>query len=247
MKQLRRVGLGMMCWLLASCGNQAPIPETDFTDILTEMQVASAYFTAQGIGVPLWDSLPYNRHIVERHGYRWEQFDSTVSWYSAKPKQYQEVYQKVIDRLTAMEKAAEEEPDPPEELWHGRKAWQLPIDGARDSIPMNLPLRGEGKYIISAKINVHPTDDAIAPRIALCWVRADSTGKTSTDTFRYLPLRQDGLPVTYSFEQIIRPDDHITTLKGVWLGYHRNIMDSTWSRRATVEDFSVYHIPMKFK
>ncbi|MDR2038703.1 MAG: DUF4296 domain-containing protein [Bacteroidales bacterium] len=235
------------CFILDSCGNRYRIPEDKFVDILTDMHLSKAYYNSIGITDARWmDTIPYNLHIVEKYGYKWTQFDSTVSWYCSHPKDYQSVYDEVIARLNDLEKLVSDELDFPQELWTYYRIRQLPPDGEQDSVAVNVLLKGIGKYIIKAKIRVYPEDASIDPRICMYWWRSDTTALGICDTFWVAPIRKDGLMIEYSTEQILQPGNSYTHLKGNWLHSDKNILDSTWSKRAEIKDISIYHIPQKF-
>ncbi|MDR1864690.1 MAG: DUF4296 domain-containing protein [Bacteroidales bacterium] len=243
-----KTGYFPLLWLtlLIACSDR--IPKEEMTEILTEIALSKSYFSSEGIPDARWkDTIPYHHHIVDRHGYQWAQFDSTISWYCAHPDQYQDILDEVIARLSEMEQAVAEELDPPSELWTGRSAVQLPADGARDTVPVNILLKGVGKYVIKAKIRIYPEDSSVDPHVALYWWRSDTTMTGVCDTFRIIPIRKDGLMLEYSMEKTLLPGNEFTHLKGNWLQHGKNAMDTAWRKRAEVKDISVYHIPQKFK
>jgi len=231
--------------LFFSCQGRVIIPKNDFISILTDIYLSKSYFSSEGIHYARWqDTIPYNHHIVERHGYKWAQFDSTVSWYCSRPKRYQEIYETVMANLNELDKIISEELDPPSELWIGRKAYYLPAD--RDSVAASVLLKGVGSYVLSAKIRVYPQDESLDPRIALYLWRSDTTAYGVRDTLWVTPLRKDGLMYEYRMEKTLLPGNEFTHLKGNWLQSNRNEKDSTWIQRAEIKDISVYHIPKKF-
>jgi len=233
--------------LLASCQGRVLIPQKDFVSILTDIYLSKAYFSSEGVYNARWqDTIPYNHHIVERYGYQWAQFDSTVSWYCSRPKKYQEIYETVMANLNELDKIISEELDPPSELWNGKQAYYLPADGGRDSVAASVLLKGVGSYVVSAKIRVYPQDESIRPRIELYLWRSDTTATGVRDTLWMAPLRKDGLLYEYRMEKTLLPGNEFTHLKGNWLHCNRNDMDSTWAKRAEIKDISVYHIPKKF-
>ena len=231
--------------LFSSCHGRVLIPKNDFISILTDIHLSKTYFSTEGIHHARWkDTIPYNHHIVERHGYKLAQFDSTISWYCSHPKKYQEIYETVMTNLNELDKKISEELDPPSELWTGRKAYYLPADG--DSLAANVLLKGIGSYVLSAKIRVYPQDETLYPHIALYLWRSDTTAYGVRDTLWVKPLRKDGLMYEYRMEKTLLPGNEFTHLKGNWLQCNRNNMDTTWIQRAEIKDISVYHIPKKF-
>jgi hypothetical protein len=232
--------------LLTSC-NRVIIPKKDFITILTEIYLSKSYFNSEGIHNARWlDTIPYNHHIVEQHGYRWAQFDSTVSWYCSRPKRFQDIYETVMANLNEFDRLISEELDPPEELWTGKNAFYLPADGGRDSVEVNVLLKGVGSYVVSAKIRVYPQDESLYPHIALYLWRSDTTAHGVRDTLWLTPLWKDGLMSEYRMERTLLPGNEFTHLKGFWLHHRSNDMDTAWIKRAEIEDISVYHIPRKF-
>jgi len=231
--------------LLASCKNRSIIPKNDFISILTDIYLSRAYFSSEGIYNARWnDTIPYNHHIVARHGYRWEQFDSTVSWYCSRPKKYQDVYETVMVNLNELDKLISQELDPPTELWTGNSAFYLPAESEHDSIAASVLLKGVGSYVISAKIRVYPHDMSLDPRIEMYLWRADTTDYGVRDTLFIVPLRKDGLLYEYRMERTLYPGNEFTHLRGNWLHCSRN--DTILQRRAEIKDISVYHIPKRF-
>lgn len=241
--------LCVFCFLgLGSCNrNKMIIPKKDLIAILTDIYLSKSYFSTEGISNARWhDSIPYNRHVVEQHGYEWAQFDSTISWYCTRPKKYQSVYEDVMAELNEMDRIISGELDPPSELWRGKRNFYLPADGAQDSVPANVLLKGIGSYIISAKIRGYPQDQSFNPRIELYLWRSDTTALGVRDTLWIRPLTKDGLMLEYTLEKTLHPGNEFTHIKGNWLQHDRNLIDSTWFKRAEIEDISVYHVPKRF-
>ena len=233
--------------LLPSCRNDGIISRKDFISILTDIYLSNSYFSSEGVNNARWqDTIPYNQHIVEGYGYKWAQFDSTVSWYCSRPKKYQEIYEIVMANLNELDKKLSEELDPSSELWTGKKAFYVPANGKQDSIPANVLLKGVGAYVVSAKIRVYPHDESLNPHIALYLWRSDTTANGVRDSLWMMPLKKDGLLHEYRMEKILQPGNEFTHIKGNWLQYDRSEMDSIWKRRAEIKDISVYHIPKNF-
>ena len=233
--------------VLSSCTRTGPIPEDDFISILTDMYLSKAYFSSNSIHNARWnDTIPYNRHIVEQYGYQWARFDSTVSWYCSRPKQYQDVYDEVIARLNELDRLVSEELDPSEELWRRKREAYLPPDGDRDTVAANVLLKGVGTYVISAKIRVGHEDKSLNPRIELYLWRNDTTDAGIRDTLWIRPLRKDGLMLEYAMEKTLMPGNEFTHIKGSWLHHDNNNPDTAWFKQAEIKDISVYYIPKKF-
>jgi len=232
----------------ASCQNRMIIPQKDFVSILTDMYLSRAYFSSEGIShARRHDTIPYNIYIVERHGYRWAQFDSTVSWYCTRPRKYNEIYDKVLSNLNELNRIASDELDPPVELWTGRRDFIIPANTSRrDSIETNILLRGVGSYVLSANIRVYQQCQSINPHIALFLWRADTTDYGVSDTIWIAPLRKNGRMYEYRIEKTLLPGNEFTHLRGNWLQSNKNYIDTAWTKHAEIKDISVYHIPKRF-
>ena len=241
-----RYFLFLLLVFLVSCKDHI-IPKKDFILILTDIYLSKAYFSSEGIYHARWqDTIPYNHHIVERYGYQWTQFDSTVSWYCSRPRKYQDVYEAVMVNLNELDKAVSEELDPPSELWIGKKDFYLPAEKGQDTVPANVLLKGVGSYVVSAKIRIYPQDGSFDPRITLYLWRSDTTAYGVRDTIWVAPSWKDGFLYEYRMEKTLLPGNEFTHIKGNWLHFDRNNMDTTLQRRAEIKDISVYHIPKKF-
>ena len=239
--------LFFLLMFMVSCGNDMLIPKKDFISILTDIYLSKAHFNSEGIYNARWqDSIPYNEHIVERRGYQWAQFDSTVSWYCSRPKKFQDVYETVMANLNELDRIISEELDPPVELWNWTRAHRLPADGEQDSIAASVLLKGVGSYVLSAKIQVFPQDESIDPRIELYLWRSDTTATGIRDTLWLRHLPKDGLMYEYRMEKTLLPGNEFTHLKGNWLQCNGNKTDTAWIKHAEIKDISVYHIPKKF-
>ena len=244
---MKKLWLLLFLMLFAACRNNILIPRKDFISILTDIYLSKSYFNSEAIYNPRWqDTIPYSHYIVERHGYQWAQFDSTVSWYCSQPRKYQEVYETVMANLNELSKVISEELDPPSELWNGKRDYFLPADGERDSVALSVLLKGVGSYVVSAKIRVYPQDESIDPRFALYLWRSDTTATGVRDTLWLRPLQKDGLMYEYRMEKTLLPGNEFTHLRGNWLQCNRNEQDTTWMKRAEIKDISVYHFPKKF-
>ena len=232
--------------LLVSCKNNI-IPKKDFILILTDIHLSKSYFSSEGIYHARWkDTIPYNQHIVERHGYKWAQFDSTMSWYCSRPRKLRDVYETVMVNLNELDRMVSEELDPPSELWTAAREFHLPFGEKPDSVPANVLLKGVGSYVVRAKIRVYPHDGSIDPRIALYLWRSDTTAYGVRDTLWLASLWKDGIEYEYRMERTLYPGNEFTHLKGNWLHHTRNAMDTTARQHAEIRDISVYHFPKRF-
>jgi hypothetical protein len=96
--------------LLSACSSDEDIPEyvlpeKKLVPILIDLHLCDAdvgrIVPNKEEGILLY--LAREKSIMKRHGVRQGQVDSTIHWYSKHPKQFKEVYQKVVDSMVVLE------------------------------------------------------------------------------------------------------------------------------------------------
>ncbi|MBN2482041.1 MAG: DUF4296 domain-containing protein [Bacteroidales bacterium] len=78
------------------------IPENKFVDVLVDIHLADAialHNIPQYSGFAL-DSANLYESVFSNHGVTRTQFDSTISYYSSRPEEFQQIYNKVTGKLT---------------------------------------------------------------------------------------------------------------------------------------------------
>lgn len=94
--------LGVALGLLAGCSGfsseKAPLPDSTFAQVLTEIHLAEGrYSTDAPYPSGLRDS------ILARYDVRPSEFDATLHYYTHRPRAFRTLYQSVIDTLQALE------------------------------------------------------------------------------------------------------------------------------------------------
>ena len=78
------------------------IPEDKMADILVDQYLMQSAAVQRPVEKP--DKINfYYAHILEKYQYTEAEFDSSVSWYTSHMDVYEKVYEKVMQRLQAME------------------------------------------------------------------------------------------------------------------------------------------------
>ncbi len=104
----------LMVIFFTSCGNEVKVPE-EFPDkyelacVLTDLYLLEATFNSSTVTAEMRISKNYSKYyrdVLVKHNLTKDKFDTIISWYTAHPKLYLEVYDDVISMLS--EKEAEE-------------------------------------------------------------------------------------------------------------------------------------------
>lgn len=104
MKGLRIIILcGLLSLVACSPDSSRPIiPEDKMADILIDQYLVQSAAVQRPVEKP--DKVNYYyAHILEKYHYTEAEFDSSVVWYTAHMDVYEKVYEKVMQRLQAME------------------------------------------------------------------------------------------------------------------------------------------------
>ena len=219
------------------------IPDDKLTAIITD-----AYLTAGMMDlVPFrdtWaqrDSIANYIDIITSHGYTYEQFDATMTYYfTSKPKKLSKIYDRVTGNLLALEAVVMTENMPvktdEENLWPGKPSYSFPEEFARDPLWFDIPADRPGEYVLYADIRVFEDDGSQNPRVTVYFSYADSTGTEKRDYWDEVFLNKDGqfhnLVMRHTLDSI--PDARV---RG-WLMNHDN-QRGNWEKHARVANVSL--------
>jgi|SRR6056297_2196753 len=89
------------------------IPKKDMEDILVEMHIFDGMIAHSAYRGQLdsIDTLSYEEAILHRYDYTRAQFDSSLNYYSANLRDFDKIYQAVLNRLNRMQTEAKEKDD----------------------------------------------------------------------------------------------------------------------------------------
>jgi hypothetical protein len=128
----------------------------DLVNILIDVHVAGGVLSLSPVNkrFAFKDSTSNYIDIIEKYGYTKEQMDNTMKYYFVKkPKQLQEIYDKVLSQLSEMETSIDAEfpksPEPVKNLWEGNLTYSLPGEGAKEGIWFDIPVQDTGTYVLS--------------------------------------------------------------------------------------------------
>ncbi|PSQ65453.1 MAG: DUF4296 domain-containing protein [Bacteroidetes bacterium QH_2_64_74] len=92
-------GLGLLAGCSGFSSEEAPLPDSTFTRVLTEYHLAKTRYSLDAPYPPgLRDS------ILARYEVAPSEFDAALNYYSRHPKTFESLYQSVIDTLQALQR-----------------------------------------------------------------------------------------------------------------------------------------------
>lgn len=240
---------------LISCNVKDRVPghipsKKKMTDLLVDIHLADNVINIDGISQKN-KQLGYYRYVLDRQGVTQAEFDSALSWYSAHPKVYLEVYDNVIEILTEKEadlqqaiKAGEQlkkdSIDKIKDLWTDVREFRLPLHDTLDAtIPFSIPLDSlkNGKLKLSTWITYKKDDLGKKDELVLITCYADST----RDTLR-TNIVKAFTRVNAAVTQNLKQDTAVVLLEGFLL-FH----ESKSKRHLSIEQVSLEHIPQSDK
>jgi len=103
------LGAGVLLSCCPFSGEEPPLPDRTFTQVLVEMHVHQARSKV--------DSLPSRLHadsLLHTYGVSRSDFRETLRYYSSRPEAFSSIYETVIDTLSAVDRRTHttEPPDP---------------------------------------------------------------------------------------------------------------------------------------
>jgi len=190
-------------FLVLACSTRPKVPrefpnEKEMAELLADIYIAEGAINNSGYYHGKSDNkIPgYYRFVLDKHSLTKQEFDTIVSWYTAHPQLFKEVYEDVISILSEQEaqlasdlsKIEDEAEMIPElakekDLWKGRRYYKLPLS-EKDSIDIRIPftiaidsLEG-GMYSIQANYKFKKEDVLEEAKLRMIACYADSTRDT---------------------------------------------------------------------
>jgi hypothetical protein len=222
------------------------IPRKDFVAILADMHLADAYYSSHFEQSKLHnDSLNFYNRILGNYGYTKAQFDTTMKYYSIHSDKFDLVYEDVITLLNKTEPDIyQNRPSDMQDtvnIWHGKNSWYLPAEGEHKRIPVDLKLKGKGKYEINFTYKVYPDDQSKNLRTDL-YFASDSGAKPKKDTLKTIRYEKGGRTSVVTITKELK-DSTLTHLKGYLLDHDQRT--GQWKMHVVIEGLKVYYHPQQ--
>ena len=221
------------------------IPVKDFIPILEDIHLADAIISNPSLvsRYPGLDTLSNYRDILMHYGYTMEDLDKTLAYYSGKPEQLEEIYEKVIDNLSQLESEVssrkyfeDEEETKSTNLWTDKSEWHLPVDGKQIKIPFSIPIDTLGTYILRAQIKMYKDDGSSSPEIIAYYWYDDGSELGKKYLFPISQLSKNGQWKSHALV-LETHDSLITHIKGFLVDHADK--QSSWEKHLDIRGVSL--------
>lgn len=231
---------------LISCNSKNDniyIPKDKFTTILADLHLVDAYYSSHYLESKLHnDSANFYNFIISEHGFTREQFDTTLRYYTVHTEVLNGIFEEVITILNKIEQENSQLQQynyTTENLWTGKNNWYLPAEGRQKKIPINLKIKGRGKYIITFTSKAFSDDKSKNLRLNL-YFAADSGKVEKRDTAMTYTYTKDARTTIVSVTREVK-DAKYTHLRGYLLDHDKK--KGKWSKHVKIEGFKVLYMP----
>ena len=223
MKKKYILPLALTLALAASCSEPQPdIPEDKIAEIVFQMHRADAILNTKGLSDNSLkdDSLSYYNYVLIKEGITRKKFNEIIDWYLNHPKQYKDLYDKVIKKVSQFEQdearryEVEGNRDS-NDVWNMRSTWNLPLDGETNPVAFNIDVDSSGTYTLACDVIYYEDDLSDNPRTTLIAVYSDGT----TDENSVYGVVKDGKERPVSVMLKTNPNKKLKQLKG-WVLDH---------------------------
>jgi len=194
-----------------------------------------------------FDSLYYSDYILRQYHYTRAQFDSTISWLSGNPEEYEKIYDKVLKRLSKEEGELDllqkKTPAPPPvvNIWSRKRDWNLPLDGPTETIHFDFPVKGAGTYTISFQARIFSDDRSVNPHLTASFWYDDHSPEGHNDSFSPATYPKTGEWKNYNVAKVLN-DPKATRLRGQILDADER--KGNWRKHCEVRNISILYKPL---
>jgi hypothetical protein len=223
------------------------IRSKDLVNILVDVHVAGGVLNLPATykRFSFKDSISNYTDIIEKYGYTKEQLDNSMMYYFVKkPKQLQEIYDKVLSRLSEIETRIDSEfpkqPEPAKNLWEGNLTYSLPEEGAKEAVWFDIPVQDTGNYVLSFSVIVDPDDKSINPGLTVFFWKENGTPDGERDYWTKVSFTKDGVLHQYSQSKNLT-DTTFTRIRG-WLLDHE-AQSGIWEKHMRAESILLFKEP----
>lgn len=231
------------------------VPDTkDMALLISDVYETEALISQSGRSINLDDErfVGYYKNILDKHGVTQVEFDSAVSWYSAHPELFSEVYDEVISMLSQKDavlkkELAERNKQNKEEIeripdvkdyWEGERKFTLPL-AQNDSSDVSFPFDYEIDSISSGILRLNATYkfnkgnelDSAQMKMILCY--ADSTA----DTLKY-HVKKSFKKYYGNLSQMLPGEKKLIAVKGMLFEH-----DTTKVAQVEIDDVKLTILP----
>jgi len=219
------------------------IPETEMVEILSELYLVDGLLNYPPIRSEFSgkDSTENYSDVIREHGYTKEKVDNSMKYYFIdKPKKYEAIYDRVIEKLSGMEADViahlSQSTDPNLNLWEGERSYSLPDVGVTDPIEFSVRTRGLGEYVIKARIMLYEDDQSIDPHSEVWFWYDDGTEEGMKIPWERINLAKSGRPEVITMKKELE-NPRVTHIKGKFLNH--TAQPGHWEKHAMVTNITI--------
>lgn len=213
------------------------------TMVLTDLYLADGLLNYPPVGKEYSKKDSINNYIdvIKSHGFTKEELDRSMRYYFIDdPDQYEEIYDRVMERLSGMEaklvQQLAERPATDRNLWNGERSYRLPDAGVNNPLEFSVPTEGTGTYNLRARITVYEDDQSIEPHTAIWYWYDDGSEEGKKIMWDKVQLEKNGKARMINVKMEM-DDPEITHIKGRLLNH--TPQPGHWEKHAIVTNITV--------
>jgi len=240
--------LGFILFMSSCSRPKGVLSQGTMADVLVEMHKVDAVMAERNLVYVRYSmKAPYYNYILKKHGVTQAQFDSSLVWYTKNPQQFENIYAKVIDKLTKLQtdvNAYKFHPNDIHEigkmridLWNKKRKFVFNKDSARTKFDfeiLNNDFLYKDMYVLKFLLKISPDDSCTNQRIEL---RLNYFNGKSDHTFK--PVYNDGVTRRYTFRMPAFRKLKIKSISGQLLAStrYKGIFHSTLDSISLMREF----------
>ncbi len=250
MKTFSIIPISLLAFILFSCSGDnkpgMPVPminEDTMLDILTDLHQTEGLMKIPTIRNRFADkdSVEVYMEVIEQYGFSKSEFDMCLDYYFlAKPKKLNIIYEKVLERFSAMEdenlqNSGSQNPQN-KNLWTLKPSYRMPNDGTSNPIEFSIALEGTGLYTIRIRAIIHTDDQSenLATNIFFWYDDGSEDGKIEAWDKHVYELTGKSAVLTFE-KRLSNPE--FTHLKGKLLDH--TLRSGHWEMHSSISGINV--------
>jgi len=225
------------------------IPQQKMEDVLLDLYISDGLLNNPRVrnDFNYKDSVQNYMDVIESHGYTKTVFEENLKYYFLqKPKIFEAIYDNVLAYLSRIEADMMQKREAAfrinRNLWTGKNTFNLPDEGTDNPVEFSIPLTGEGKYIITARILVYTDDQSIGPRTAVWFWKDDGTETGHRELWEPVMHEKNSKSEVITLTKDLR-DTTFTHLQGRLLDH--SPQSGHWEKHSQVTNIVVTHKPFE--
>ncbi|MHC1703585.1 MAG: DUF4296 domain-containing protein [Tenuifilaceae bacterium] len=255
MRRVLRFSVIILLIIITSCRSNDIISKKDIVPILVKISLTDATVASTDYKLHLNnnDTIEYYANIIESFGFTTAQFDSSLKYYSSKPKEFDIIYDNVIFELSKIETTLSEVnrikkdsllAENTVNLWSLKSSYEIFLDGPQDQIRFDIPVTDIGNYTLSYDIQIFPDDESINPELKAYFYYDDKSEHGFVCEYTNVRYVKDGLKreIVAKFEQ---KNNLVTNFVGLILDNYNE--DKAFRIHASVSNIKLLYEPFKEK